>query len=440
MSLGLKEAGCDILAAYDAWPVAVRNYNLNLGDHAQVCDLADILGIVPDLLRLAPDLIAGGPPCQDYSSAGRREESKNARLTLAFAILVATVRPAWFLMENVITAQKSATWQESRRVLKSAGYGLTESKIDASHYGVPQSRRRFFVIGRLGERDGFLSSAIAAAAAPRPMTIRDLFGGDTPLAVFLPGTSESRRSVWTGDEPAPTIRERSIRPLPASYRPHPDDAMVIERGFLYSRPVRAGRGVRSIDEPYPTVTRTAWERPTSRYLSSPHPRDPVAAASSAVLTIPQISQIQGFPSWWKWETTAKRDMLQMIANAVPSPVSAALGRVILDREAGKTAPDISGGFLQWLHKRGRSKASARNAKASAGRARRLLGGRTFENPALEIAALEGIAEFQRMTKPTQSDLRQALRLLTEYQINRVQRRKKTQQSIAQPIDRFAAAA
>ncbi|KAB2700396.1 DNA cytosine methyltransferase [Ochrobactrum sp. Kaboul] len=441
MSLGLKEAGFEIVRAYDAWPVAVRNYNLNIGgNHAKVADLGDLLGIVPELLKLAPDMICGGPPCQDYSSAGRREEADNARLTLAFAVLVATVRPRWFLMENVINAMKSATWRQARTILKAAGYGLTESKIDASRYGVPQSRRRLFVIGRQGERDGFLASSIAAAAAPEPMTLRDLFGATTPAAVYFPATSDARRSIWGPDEPAPTIRERSIRPLPVSYRPHPDDAALLENGHVYSRPVRAGRGVRSIDEPFPTITRTAWERPTPRYLSSPHPADPVAASSTAVLSIDQISRIQGFPAWWKWETSAKRDKLQMIANAVPPSVAAVIGCAIFDREAGRSTPEIQGGFSQWLIRRGRSRPSARNVKSLAGRARRLLGGRTFDNPTLEIAALETLPEFQAMRKATQSDLRQGLRLLAEYQASRGQRQKGKRPPTAQPTEGFAEAA
>lgn len=437
MSLGLKGAGFEIVRAYDVWPVAVTNYNRNVGPHAKVANLGDLLGIVPELLALAPDMIAGGPPCQDYSSAGRRKEAENARLTLAFALIVATVRPRWFVMENVTTAAKSATWAEARTVLKRAGYGLTESKIDASRYGVPQSRRRLFVVGRQGERDGFLASSIASAASAQPMTIRDLFGVTTPAAVYFPSTSEARRSIWSPDEPAPTIRERSIRPLPDSYKPHPDDAALIENGFVYSRPVRAGRGVRSIDEPFPTVTRTAWERPTSRYLSSPHPADPVAASSTAALTIDQISRIQGFPIWWRWKASAKRDVLQMIANAVPAPVAASIGRVILDREAGRTAPAIEGRFVHWLTKaRGRSPQSAWNVKSLAGRARRLLGGRTFAVPALELAALEALEEFWAMKKNGQSDLRQALRLLSEYQAEGTQRRQRSRQisaTHAQPL-------
>lgn len=413
LSLGLKEAGIDVVQAFDVWPVAIENYRRNVGDHAQVIDLKDILSVVPKIVRPAPDLICGGPPCQDFSTAGARSEGENASLTLAFAIIVAAIRPKWFLMENVIQAAKSAAWAEARAILVNAGYGISESRLDASRYQVPQSRRRLILCGRLGERDGFLQSAIAAAASA-PMSLRQFFGATTPAAMYFPSTSKARRSIWGADEPAPTIRERSIRPLPESYQPHPADAALIENGFVYARPVRAGRGVRSIDEAFPTVTRTAWERPTPRYLSAPHRDDPVSALATAVLTIDQVSRIQGFPPWWEWKASAKRDLMQMIANAVPAPLAAIIGRVVLDRETGASMPQIQGGFTQWLIRRGRSPASARNVKAQLGRARRLLHGRTFSIPALEIAALESVAEFQGLRKPTQSDLRQALRLYVEY--------------------------
>lgn len=419
MSLGLKEAGFDIIGAFDAWPIAVETYNRNVGPHAQLRDLGDLLSVVPEIIALSPDILVGGPPCQDYSPAGRREEAENAKLTVAFAMIVSIVKPRWFLMENVTRALGSEAWRQARAILVKAGYGLSESKIDASRYGVPQSRRRIFVVGRLGERDGFLASDIAAAAAPKPMTLRELFGENTPSAMYFPARSSARRSIWSANEPAPTIREGNIRPLPSSYRAHPDDAALIANGYVYARPVRAGRGVRSVDEPFPTVTRTAWERPTTRYLSSPHPADPIAASDTAVLTVAQISRIQGFPKWWTWKASAKRDILQMIANAVPAPVACKLGRLILDREEGRSAPAIEGRFLQWLAKRGRSKASARNVKALAGRARRLLGGRTFSNLALEISELECAAEFTGLRRGTQSDLRQALRLLDEYQTERL---------------------
>lgn len=425
MSRGLIDAGIDVIKAYDAWPVAVENYRHNIGPHVEVADLKDILSIVPAISELDPDMICGGPPCQDYSLAGRRQEGENASMTIAFAIIATAVRPEWIVMENVIQAAKSQAWAEARAMFKRAGYGLSESRTNASLYGVPQSRRRFIVVARIGERDGFLQSAVSDAASSRPMTLRDLFGEAIKRPLYFPATSTARRSLYSPDESAPTIRERSIRPVPATWHPHAADAALIENGFVYSRPVRGGRGVRTIDEPFPTVTRTSWERPAPKYLGNPHPDDPAPAALTATLTKEQASRIQGFPEDWRWIARAQRDILQMIANAVPAPLAKAIGEVILARHSGVTSPEIEGRFLDWLVRKGHRRAIARNIKASATRARRLLGGRTYADSARELADLDAAAGFRELPKNTRSDLRRALVLLVEFEIAKKSRSKGT---------------
>lgn len=432
MSRGLVDAGFEVVRAYDAWPIAVETYRGNIGPHVVEADLNDLLSVVPQISALAPDMVCGGPPCQDYSLAGRRQEGQNASMTIAFAIAVTTVRPQWFLMENVTQAQKSQAWAEARAMLKRAGYGLSESKINAAHYGVPQSRRRFFVIGRLGERDGFLQSAIAAKASAAPMTLRQFFGSAVPEAVFFPATSDARRSFYSADESAPTIRERSIRPLPEAHRYHPADVALLENGYVYSRPVRGGRGVRSIDEPIATITRTSWERPTPRYLGAPHHLDPVIATDTAVLTVDQIARIQGFSADWVWGGIAKRDILQMIANAVPAPVARSLGDVILERHRGQSVPAIEGRFVDWLVRGGRNRTTAYNIKANVGRARRLLGGRTFADAGHEILALEAASGFDAFPRNTRSDLRRALTVLAEFEDAKLQKPRRPRRSVALP--------
>ncbi len=430
MSRGLIDAGIEVIRAYDAWPVAVENYRHNIGPHAEVADLKNLLSIIPEIVRLAPDMICGGPPCQDYSLAGRRQEGENASMTVAFAIIATAVRPEWIVMENVIQASKSQAWAEARAMLKRAGYGLSESRTNASLYGVPQSRRRFIVTARLGERDGFLQSAVADAASARPMTLRDMFGPLIKSPLYFPATSAARRSLYSPDESAPTIRERSIRPVPATWHPHAADIALIENGYVYSRPVRGGRGVRTIDEPFPTVTRTSWERPAPKYLGNPHPDDPAPAELTATLTREQASRIQGFPEDWQWIARTQRDILQMIANAVPAPLAKAIGEIILARQAGQTVPAIEGRFLDWLEHNGQRRTIARNIKASAMRARRILGGRTYADSARELADLDAVAGFASLPKNTRSDLRRALVLLAQFESSKKSRPKTTRQTRA----------
>ena len=114
MSLGLKQAGFELLQAYDAWDAAVEVYRRNVGSHAWTADLKNIFEIGPMIASLQPDLICGGPPCQDFSAAGQRQERDNAALTRAYAMIVCIARPRWFIMENVTRALSSKAWAEAR--------------------------------------------------------------------------------------------------------------------------------------------------------------------------------------------------------------------------------------------------------------------------------------------------------------------------------------
>jgi DNA (cytosine-5)-methyltransferase 1 len=119
----------------------------------------------------------------------------------------------------------------------------------------------------------------------------------------------------------------------------------------------------------------------------------------------------------------------MIANAVPAPVAKAIGEVILARHHGHTVPAIEGRFLDWLSGCGRNRATARNIKSSVNRARRLLGGRTFADIAMEIVALEAVADFDKLLKGTRSDLRQALRLHAEFLESKASRAKRRRAAV-----------
>ncbi|ANG95809.1 hypothetical protein A8A54_04485 [Brucella pseudogrignonensis] len=356
MSLGLQNAGFEIIQAYDAWEPAVATYRRNVGSHVWTHDLNDILGVGSMLASLQPDMIAGGPPCQDYSVAGERREGKNASMTKAFAMLVTIARPKWFLMENVEQARKSRAWAEARAMLVKAGYGLTECKLDASYYGVPQARKRLFVVGRLDERDGFLSSALMLAQSERQTTIGDIFGLDCP-PIFLYPRFRRNKAVWTASEAAPTI-------IASSWRPIPD-----------------GREV---------------------------------PAGTVVPSLVQMGQLQGFPANWEWRGSSKHENMKLIANAVPVGLAEAIGKVILSREIGENLPAIQGNFTRWLMRRGRSYQSARNVKSQLVKARRLLDGRTFKDTGIELARLEMEPKFQSIAPKIRSDLRSALRLYAEF--------------------------
>jgi DNA (cytosine-5)-methyltransferase 1 len=152
MGFGLRRAGFEMVRAYDNMQCAVDVYNRNVGYNAVRADLENVAAIAPGICELRPDIIVGGPPYQDFSPAGAGVEGERANHTRIFALYVCAAAPAWFMMENVQRAGKSAAWADAREMLKNAGYGLTQVVVNAALYGVPQKRQRFIVIGRRGER------------------------------------------------------------------------------------------------------------------------------------------------------------------------------------------------------------------------------------------------------------------------------------------------
>ena len=100
------------------------------------------------------DLLVGGTPCQDFSVAGLRQGIAGARgqLTIEFVRLAARKKPRWILFENVpgiLSDGKGISFWLFLNELAKCGYGISYRVLDAQYFGVPQRRRRVFVVGYL---------------------------------------------------------------------------------------------------------------------------------------------------------------------------------------------------------------------------------------------------------------------------------------------------
>lgn len=229
MSLGFEQAGFDVVGAFDNWPAAVALYEENF-DHPIYLEDVNEEPALQKVVSLAPDLIAGGPPCQDYSIAGKRKLGERANLTIRFAEVVAAAKPKWVVFENVYNIERYATLPQMKEILSRAGYGLSTEVLDASRCGVPQRRRRFFLVGKLGERDGFFDEALTQGQAREHMTVRDYLGDSLQTDFYyMHPRSYNRRGVFSIDEPAATIRGIN-RPIPKQYKRHGADKAAIEDG------------------------------------------------------------------------------------------------------------------------------------------------------------------------------------------------------------------
>lgn len=229
LSKGFQNAGYQVVAAFDNWAAALKVYAKNFPDHRTInFDLANFADNPQLLTQFQPDMIIGGPPCQDFSSAGKRDETLGrASLTNTFAQIVAALRPKWFVMENVGRAINSQFFANICDTLRSAGYGLTIKILDASLCGVPQVRKRLFLIGELNGFDNAVDFYIDNNLARKPLTLRDYFGNSLGIEYYYRHPrSYQRRAIFSIDEPSPTIRGVN-RPIPATYKPHPGDVAPI---------------------------------------------------------------------------------------------------------------------------------------------------------------------------------------------------------------------
>lgn len=174
LSLGFQMAGHEVLAAFDADPVAVATYNRNIGEHAHVADLRELnADEFPDA-----DGIIGGPPCQALSGGNQRTANwKSSRnLIPRFVEIVQAKRPRFFVMENVRGLLNYADdLVRELNSLQALGYFPVFKVLDAANYGVPQNRKRIFVIGY---RDGHLPIWPAPTHNRRSaVTARQAIGG-----------------------------------------------------------------------------------------------------------------------------------------------------------------------------------------------------------------------------------------------------------------------
>lgn len=229
LSLGFKQAGIEILAGLDNWKPAIEVYRANFNHPVIEQDLRDEGATIKIIKNFSPDMIIGGSPCQDFSSAGKLDvNGGKAVLTNHFANIVCSIKPQWFVMENVERITKNAMYDDIKKQFLNNSYGLTAVTLNASFCGVPQKRSRFFLIGELNGKQDALLNSIQAGLAKKPMTIRDYFGEEVNLQYYYRHPrSYARRGIFSIDEPSPTIRGVN-RPMPPNYKLHSGDPQDID--------------------------------------------------------------------------------------------------------------------------------------------------------------------------------------------------------------------
>lgn len=161
MSLGFDNAGFKNLLAVEFNKDFAETYKKNFPRHNLIVD--DIKNVtekqIYDIIKSEKvDVIIGGPPCQGFSIAGNIgrnfiDDDRN-RLFKEFVRFVKIIKPRMFVLENVAAMErhnKGKTIKEIVSSFKEIGYDIKYKVLNAVNYGVPQERRRIFIVGTLGK-------------------------------------------------------------------------------------------------------------------------------------------------------------------------------------------------------------------------------------------------------------------------------------------------
>jgi DNA (cytosine-5)-methyltransferase 1 len=353
LDLGLHEAGFRPLALLDFDDDSVETLRLNRGRlgvsndrivHRNVVDVSsEELGALAGVRNGELHLLAGGPPCQAFTTTGCRRALNDDRGSVVhhYLRLLRGLRPRYFLMENVTgffsaalrhrplakrgrnnpplaeDESKGSVFRWFLNELVDAGYSVAWGVVDAVDFGVPQFRQRAVLIGTRSADPVFLPSPTHvkdARGARRWKTLRDAVGNlheDKPIL-----------------QPLSATKQRVFRLIPpgGNWRSLPERVRRETMGAAFS--AEGGKSG--------WWRRLAWDRPTPTILTMPdhsstgliHPDE------TRCLSVRECARAQTFPDVWQF-AGQPRSQYRQIGNAVPVLLARRLGEHVIAHMAGE---------------------------------------------------------------------------------------------------------
>lgn len=358
LDLGLERAGFLVRtqAENNKWAKLTLNANrhafrsrrLTLLDNVRDITAEQIIEAARPSKKWGIALLAGGPPCQSFSSAGTRRGWKDERggLVADYMRLLEGLQPRGFLFENVIGFADAVRTTDGvpeplldwflRKAVK-AGYAVSWGVIDAADYGAPQHRERFIIMGsKLEFPPAFPNPTHGPYGVERHRTLRNAFAGldeDALHDLGCMGFSVSKREIL------------SQVPEGGNWRDLPDDVMMMVMGTLALEwGGKTGYWRRlAWDKPSPTV----MSRPDHRATCFCHPEElrPLSVREFARLQcLPDKWNIQG-PLWPRY---------RQVGDAVPVNLGLALGRAMKAHLEGSKLARLDGVPLNSMLRPGRN--------------------------------------------------------------------------------------
>ena len=332
LDLGLEKAGIDLKLCQDFDETCYQTMLINgkpaLGGDIRGIDSATVLK-ASGLEKGEPFLLCGGPPCQPFSTAGKRLGINDPRgsLFMDYVRMVNETRPRFFVFENVkgltsISVDEQGAPGGVLDIILSEfdriGYKTVHAVLDAVHYGVPQFRERLLIIGSRDNENIFL---------PIPTHFQRHQLENMRWQTL-------RSVIWDlEDSPGPCThfseeRLRFLRMVPegGNWRSLPIELQQEAMGGAW----KSGGGKvgfyrrLSYDQPSPTVVTSPVQKATMMC----HP------VKDRPLSVREYARIQQFPDNWKIVGTVSNQYKQ-IGNAVPVGLAEAVGKALIATASGE---------------------------------------------------------------------------------------------------------
>lgn len=279
LDLGFIQAGHTIVWANDIYDDAVATYRRNIGDHIVKKDIKEIPSDeIPDC-----DIVIGGFPCQGFSVANTKRNTKDERNSLYKELLrvIRDKQPMFFLAENVkgiLSLNKGETFKMILNDFSSFNYNVQYKVLNSADYGVPQTRERVIIVGVRNDVNFTFHY-------PSPTNSKD---GEDNLAKWV-SVSDAIGSLPDPDEPNYLYNH-----IYSKYK-------LNFNGYIGHRPIDP-------DKPAPTVTARGDNK--GGVVILPHPN------GLRRMTCRELAIIQSFPM--DFEFIGNRSSIyRQIGNAVP---------------------------------------------------------------------------------------------------------------------------
>jgi len=294
MSLGLEGAGFNVLYANDINPDALKTYRHNFPKVLVEC--SDIAKVDPRDVkkRLGGKkihVISAGTPCQGFSTSGRRNPNDpRNKLFKQLLKFVQVIKPEMFVMENVSGLLSMEAGNAFYRVTKSfedAGYHVVHKMLSAADFGVPQNRKRVFIVGT--KNRARISEILPYAKTRKPVTVKDAIS-DLEFLDVNGKALQYRRKPRTSYQKMMRRRTSTFIQNHESAR----HSTMVQRRFskipcgMYGRDVLGNLGTRKRD-----CYRLNPNSPSNTVTTLPE--DFVHYSKNRIPTVRELARLQSFP-------------------------------------------------------------------------------------------------------------------------------------------------